>query len=139
MDRSKKIGIMLIIVGIFIPLIFYPFTELTKDVKEKADLLLAVRGVKYSPRLNELKVGSWDYPSIIAVGFISIFVGVSIIVLSRKGNSEPPNWKKLNKRRIIWYTTLVIALIALVSFIILLRINPYIPSLGRYMFPHILD
>jgi hypothetical protein len=52
----KRIGIMFIVVGFFIPLVLYPFTELTKDVKEKADLLLAVRGVKYTPRLNELKI-----------------------------------------------------------------------------------
>jgi hypothetical protein len=55
----------------------------------------------------------------------------------RKPTVENAEWKKLNKPRIIIY----IAIIVLVAFIILLRINPYLYSYpsGRYMFPHILD
>jgi hypothetical protein len=90
MDRTKKIGIMFIIVGFFIPLVFYPFTELTEDVKDKAAALLAFRGVKYTPRLSELKVDTWGFPSIIAIGLASIFTGISIIVLSRNRHLKKP-------------------------------------------------
>ena len=49
------------------------------------------------------------------------------------------NWEKQSKRRKIIYTLIIITIIVLVVFAILLVKNPYIPSLGRYMFPHILD
>jgi hypothetical protein len=75
MDKSKKIGIMFIVIGFFIPLIFYPFTTLTGDVEKKAAMLLALKGVKYEPRLSELEVDTWSYPSIIAIGFLKKQLG----------------------------------------------------------------
>ena len=56
--------------------------------------------------------------------------------------SKPPikfYRNKLNKRKITIFGLLIAAIIVLVTFIILLKINPFLPSLGRYMFPHILD
>jgi hypothetical protein len=113
--KMKKIGIMFIVVGFFIPLVLYPYTELTEDVGQKAAALLALHGKKYAPRLSELEVvfrdkveGSYltrghpitysklslRYPSIIAIGLVSIFVGISIIVLSRKRISDQKEEKQ---------------------------------------------
>jgi GGDEF domain-containing protein len=87
MNKAKRIGLMFIILGFFIPLVFYPFTELTEDAK-KTQLLYVYRGENYSPRLSELKVDTWRYPSIIAIGLVSIFTGISIIVLAGRKKSK---------------------------------------------------
>ena len=104
MNRAKKIGIMFIIGGFFIPLVLHPFTELTEDAK-RTQLHYVYRGEKYTPTLNELEVVFRDeyktphikkgnsllysklslrYPYIIAIGLTLILVGISIFVLSGK-------------------------------------------------------
>jgi hypothetical protein len=42
-SKAKKIGIMFIVLGLFIPLIFYPYTELKEELEKKAiqDTVLA--------------------------------------------------------------------------------------------------
>jgi len=87
MGGLKRIGIMLILTGFFIPLVMYPFTELIPELKE-IHYLHVFAGKNYTPRLNELIVGSVRYPYIIALGLTIIFVGIGIYILSGKKNSK---------------------------------------------------
>jgi hypothetical protein len=43
--------------------------------------------------LSELEVDTWSYPSIIAIGLVTIFIGISIIVLTRYKHLEKPKHK----------------------------------------------
>lgn len=106
MTKFKKILIIIIIAGLFIPAVLSPFTSLNPS----ATLLrvsLGSRGVVFEPRLNDLEVvlkkGIWkegmmitntyyeghyegritipyNYP--FAIGFTIAFLGISLIVLT---------------------------------------------------------
>lgn len=52
MAKLKRIGIVVIIVGVFIPSVLYPFTSLTKRAIE----LQVKLGRAYKPRLNDLEI-----------------------------------------------------------------------------------
>ena len=103
MSKLKRIGIIFIVVGVFIPSVLYPFTSLTTD----ATLLQAAfgsRGVVYEPRLNDLgivlKKGNWikggnhqghyegriavAYHYTLAIGITIAFIGISMIALAGK-------------------------------------------------------
>lgn len=62
MTKFKRIGIIFIIAGIFIPSFFYPFTTLKGDAAIVTGVY-ASRGVAYSPRLSDLEIcfdkGRW--------------------------------------------------------------------------------
>ena len=65
MIKLKKIGIIFIIVGFFIPSFFYPFTTLKYGALE-TQIAFLYQHVVYAPRLSDLKVilpGSWKSPS----------------------------------------------------------------------------
>ena len=55
MSKSKKVGIILIIVGAFIPSVLYPFATLTTDAT-LMKVVLATKGGLYKPRLNDLEI-----------------------------------------------------------------------------------
>ena len=104
-EKLRQIGVILIIVGAFIPSILYPFTSLTKI----AFLLMvghAEKGSYYNPRINDLEIVfikgpepapapppapapepedikmSYKYP--VALGILLVFMGVSILALVRQ-------------------------------------------------------
>ncbi len=100
MTKLKRMGMILIIVGAFIPSVLYPFTTLT----ESAAVMQIARGGHYQPRLNELKVvlgeGTWiemgtrddfykgrivfPYHYAIASGITIAFLGIGLIALTGK-------------------------------------------------------
>jgi len=97
---KQKAGILLIILGIFIPSIFYPF--LTVNPKEKRIQALALlKGATYQPTFRDLEIvfveGEYitkktvwkgrtvfPYPYIVSFGTILVFTGISILALSYK-------------------------------------------------------
>jgi CheY-like chemotaxis protein len=101
--KDKQYGILLIILGIFIPSILYPFTSLTsRAAAVKAVSIL--KGVYYDTTLRDLEIviveGEWKttnnnksskfeghvaipYKYAVALGIILIFVGVSLIIFYR--------------------------------------------------------
>ena len=101
MIKARKVGILLIIIGIFIPSVFYPFTTLTRSASIMK-IILASKGSLYKPALEDLKVvlvkGDWKkdnndnghyegritvpYGYIIALGITLVFFGIGLIALS---------------------------------------------------------
>jgi uncharacterized membrane protein len=93
MSIDKKIGIMLIIIGFFIPSVLYPFTSYSpqKVLEKKADY--GIFAFKYSPRLSDLEIilsgDVYDenkialpYHYVVVIGIMFIFVGTSILALT---------------------------------------------------------
>ncbi len=95
--KTKQFGLLLIILGAFIPSIFYPFTSLTPAGLE-AKVAFAMKGISYDTRLQELEVvlvkGEWKgerrggyyegriaipyrYP--MALGILLAFIGIGIV------------------------------------------------------------
>lgn len=102
MSNFKKIGISLIILGIFIPSVLYPFAKPSRPALYMK-IALATKGVQYKPRQNELeivwKAGEWKaegksghyigrvavpYPYFVAAGITTAFLGLAFIVFLRK-------------------------------------------------------
>lgn len=103
MSRRIRIGIVLIIIGLFVPSVLYPFA-----LKTRSALLIyyAVlqRGGTYKPSLDELEiviqVGEWisegkfkghyenriaiPYHFILAGGITVFFIGICVIAFSVK-------------------------------------------------------
>ena len=109
MGKLKKIGALLIILGVFIPSITYPFTDYTRS----ASLVFgacASNGFLYTARLQELDVvfvkGKWKntdqtrghregrlavpYKYFITLGTLSLFAGIVIVTLTwnQRGTGE---------------------------------------------------
>jgi hypothetical protein len=103
MFTSKKIGIVLIIAGLLIPLILYPFAS--PDIRTQIfQALLGKKGVYYSPRLYDLEVvfihGTWKidnkysghyvgriaipYRYMILMGVGLFFIGAYIVIRKRE-------------------------------------------------------
>lgn len=55
MSKGRKFGILLIIVGAFVPSVLYPFATLTTDAT-LMKIVLAAKGGLYKPRLNDLEI-----------------------------------------------------------------------------------
>jgi hypothetical protein len=51
MTKLKRIGIIAIVVGVFIPSVLYPFVSVTNSATLK-QFDLGSRGVVYEPRMN---------------------------------------------------------------------------------------
>ncbi len=101
MNKFKRIGIIAIIIGIFIPSVLYPFTSLTTSALLISGAF-ARNGVAYKPRLNDLEVvikkGTWlvdknyqghyegrvaiPYPYAVAFGLTVVFLGIGLVVLA---------------------------------------------------------
>lgn len=103
MNKARKIGLFLVLIGFFIPSILYPFTSLTVEAT-LTKVAFAMRGVLYDTNLGDLEVvlvkGAWKqeegykghfegrsaipYKYTIAFGIALVFIGISLIALSRK-------------------------------------------------------
>lgn len=55
MSKRRKGGILLIIIGTFIPSVLYPFATLTTDATLRT-IAFATARVLYKPRLNDLEI-----------------------------------------------------------------------------------
>ena len=100
--KTKQFGVLLMIVGAFIPSILYPFTSLSK----KAIFLTAisaVRGGSYDTNLQDLEIvfikGEWNthkskvgyfvgrfafsYKYIMAFGILLFFIGIGIVAFCK--------------------------------------------------------
>jgi hypothetical protein len=102
MAASKKIGILPLILGVFIPSILYPFATITTGATIMQGLF-ATKGVLYKLTLQQLKIvfssgryitdskgGHYQgclavpYHYAIAIGVAILFAGIATIVLSRR-------------------------------------------------------
>lgn len=100
MSKLKRVGIIFIVVGAFIPSVLYPFASLTSH-GTKMQVILASKGAAYELRLNDLEIvlkegvlikgGSSEayyegrvvipYQYTLAIGITIAFLGISIIAL----------------------------------------------------------
>jgi len=98
-SKTKRLGVLLIIIGAFIPSILYPFTSLTRD----ADIMKMVFGLKggsYDTSLQDLEIvlvrGEWKennknggghfegrlalpYKYTMAFGILLSFIGIAFV------------------------------------------------------------
>jgi hypothetical protein len=107
MTKLKRIGIIAIVVGVFIPSVLYPFVSVTNSATLK-QIALGSRGVVYEPRMNELEIvfrkgtlikdgyrkGRYDgriaipYQYTLAIGITVAFLGICLIALGGKKKSN---------------------------------------------------
>lgn len=102
MSKAKRIGSVLIIIGLFVPSVLYPLASSTQDAV-MMQIVLAYKGQGYTPRWNELEIvlkkGVWisedsaghyenrialPYRYVISAGITALFIGISFIALSSK-------------------------------------------------------
>ena len=108
MSRLKRIGIVTILVGTFIPSILYPFASLTTSAT-LMQVTLGSHGCVYHPRLNELEIvfkngtfikdgdskGHYDgriaipYNYTLAIGITLFYAGISLMMMAV--NKNKPN------------------------------------------------
>jgi hypothetical protein len=102
--RTKKLGILLIIIGAFIPSVLYPFTSLTKSALTE-QLAFATKGVSHSTGLQGLEIvilkgeqmthaysgehfyeGRFviPYRFPVALGVLLAFIGIGIVAFSKE-------------------------------------------------------
>ena len=118
--RARQFGLILIIVGLLIPSILYPFTSLNPEARLAAGLY-ASRGVTYERKIDDLQilikegkpkldpkknryyfVGEYEdrlaipYKYPLALGIAFIFIGVSFLVFGSKRKSAE-KFSKLNQ------------------------------------------
>jgi hypothetical protein len=55
MSKRRKVGILLIIIGTFIPSVLYPFTTLTRDAT-LMKVILVTKGRLYKSGLSDLEI-----------------------------------------------------------------------------------
>lgn len=103
MKISKKTGIILILIGTFIPSFLYPFTRLSSDAFA-ISAICASKGIQYKARLHQIEIviregtyqkhrneyfGKYEgrinipYSYFVAGGIFIIFIGISIIALNK--------------------------------------------------------
>ena len=107
MTKLKRMGIIVIIAGAFIPSVLYPFTTLTTSAT-LMQIAFGSKGVVYQPRLNQLEIvlkkGDWikdgtyqghhegriaiPYHYIIASGITIAFLGIGLIALTGKKSKK---------------------------------------------------
>lgn len=100
---KKAIGIILTLLGLFIPSILYPFTTLTSSA-DVMRMAFASKGVQYSITIEDLEVvfregeyreykksgGRWEgrfalpYRYTLAFGIVICFAGMGILAFSRQ-------------------------------------------------------
>jgi hypothetical protein len=102
--KLKRIGVILIVVGAFIPSVLYPFTSLTRTATI-LQVAFSIKGAVYSPRLNDLEIvlkkGYWNqgeyqgyfegrlaipYSYTLAIGITMVFLGIGLMTLTTKKN-----------------------------------------------------
>jgi hypothetical protein len=107
MTKLKKLGIIIIIVGVFIPSILYPFTSYTSSAS-LMQVVFATKGIVYQPGFRDLEVvlkgGHWiregdykghyegriaiPYHYTLAVGITIAFLGIALVTLTGKKNKK---------------------------------------------------
>jgi len=107
MWNLRKVGIILIIVGTFIPSVLYPFAKPTTSASIM-QIALGSKGITYEPRLNDLEIvfkkGKWHkdgkntghfegriavpYHYTIAAGITAAFLGIALMALTGKKKRE---------------------------------------------------
>ena len=100
--ETKQVGILLIILGIFIPSMLYPFTSLTPEAKEFA-LEIGWKGGTYKTGLNDREIvfvegeneqGKYEgrlsipYKYPIALGILLSFIGISFATFGQKEKTD---------------------------------------------------
>ena len=99
MDREKKIGIVLIVFGIFFPLILLPFVSGYEKDKGIIQNLFSVGivlkkekpvtgHVTFPSSLMKMVPGRLPYRFVIASGIFLIFTGILKIDISRRKDSD---------------------------------------------------
>jgi hypothetical protein len=108
---TRQFGLILIIVGLLIPSILYPFTSLNPEARLAAGLY-ASRGVTYERKIDDLQilikegkpkldpkknryyfVGEYEdrlvipYKYLLALGITLFFIGIAVATFSKKRNS----------------------------------------------------
>ena len=98
--KTKQFGVLLIIVGAFIPSILYPFASMTESANLVA-VYFATKGVSYDPSLRDLEIvlvkGEWKkdsknkghfesrlalpYRYTMAFGILLFFIGIGFVAL----------------------------------------------------------
>ena len=114
LSKTKQLGIFLIIIGTFVPSIFYPFTSLTSDA-QIFSMVYATKGVAYNTRIKDLEIvllkGEWieidekwnqvsenveshnegrvaiPYAYIVAFGITLTFIGIATIALKKRSSN----------------------------------------------------
>jgi hypothetical protein len=97
--KTKQFGVLLIIVGAFIPSILYPFTSITTSAT-LAKVAFAMKGVSYDTSLQDLEIvlvkGEWKkdsknggghyegrlalpYRYTMAFGILLFFIGIGFV------------------------------------------------------------
>lgn len=84
----KRVGIILFIVGMFLPILSYPFTKLTEDAQGLRTYAL-MRGGTYSISFRELEVSFADnivleYKYVLFAGLLVSLVGILLFTQLRK-------------------------------------------------------
>lgn len=100
-SKTKQFGVLLIIIGAFIPSILYPFTSLTESAT-LAKVAFAIKGVSYDTSLQDIEIvlvkGEWEknnknsgshyegrlaipFRYTIAFGILLVFIGIGIVAL----------------------------------------------------------
>jgi hypothetical protein len=107
--KTKRFGILLIIIGVFIPSILYPFTSITFSAS-LTKALFATKGVSWDTRIQDLEIvfikGEWKekdkdgggyyegrlalpYRYTVAFGILLCFFGIGFIAFYKnKGNGD---------------------------------------------------
>jgi len=101
--KTKQFGVLLIIVGVFIPSILYPFTSITTSAT-LAKVAFAMKGVSYDTSLQDREIvlikGEWKkdsknggghyegrlaipYRYTLAFGILLAFIGIGIVVFHK--------------------------------------------------------
>ncbi len=105
-SKAKQFGILLIIVGAFIPSISFPFSSLSNSAT-LAKVAFALKGVSYDTSIHDLEIvfvkGEWKkdnknvnshyegrlalpYKYTLAFGILLVFIGIGIIAFHRDRN-----------------------------------------------------
>ena len=98
-SKTKQFGILLVIIGAFIPSILYPFSSLTRDAISVMGVF-AMKGVSYDTSLKDLEIvlvkGEWEkdnkngvghfegklaipYRYTLAFGILLVFIGIGFV------------------------------------------------------------
>ncbi|MEA3436965.1 MAG: hypothetical protein U9R43_10910 [Thermodesulfobacteriota bacterium] len=102
-SKTKQFGILLIIIGAFIPSILYPFSSLSWSA-DLAKVVFAMKGVSYNTSLQDLEIvlakGEWKednknasghyegrlaipYRYSLAFGILLAFIGIGVVVFHK--------------------------------------------------------